>query len=188
MGNNGVVETDALLLGYETSPGKGDITLSKAIFLPVGVWDNTLRKVRTGRWSVVETYACPSSHPAKSKGKGRAGETQRDGCHRAVYEKLETVFGFMARDAGRREALLTKRWRVSRGLMTGLERGAVWEGWGVCVDKGVGMCVGEREGAVRGFADGTDGGGGACSDAEETVRRRREMQELMDEDEDMMDD
>lgn len=39
------------------------------------------------------------------------------------------------------------------------ERGAVWEGWGLTVDEGVGMSWGEREGALvfgRGGEEGMD--------------------------------
>ncbi|KAF2625322.1 hypothetical protein BU25DRAFT_492965 [Macroventuria anomochaeta] len=192
MGNSGCAETDALLLGHE-EVGSGKLVLSKAILVPVGVWENTLRKVRSGRWSVLETYACPSSHPAKGKGKGkeRTGDRAEKGCHRAVYDKLAQAYGMMTGLPAVREELLTKRWRVSRGPMTIYDRGAVWEGWGAFVDRGIEMSAAEREGAVKSevevsgkVEDGGMGDGYAPYGDAEKERRRREVEELMDEDED----
>ena len=80
--------TDAILLGHEDKQ-TGALTLSKAILLPVGIWENILRKVRAGKWEVLESYMCPREHPALDrKGKGKCQEGAV-GCHRAVYDKLE---------------------------------------------------------------------------------------------------
>ena len=189
MGDSGCIETDALMLGYE-NPRNGSLVLTKAILLPVGVWENTLRKVRNGRWSVLETYACPSSHPAKGKGKGREGD-ERKGCHKAVYDKLAQACRMMSSAPEVREIELTKRWRTSRGPMTSSDRGAVWEGWGVYVDQTIEMSAGERKDALKNEArtvpevrQGEDEGYGPCSEPEETLRRRKELEELMDEEED----
>lgn len=54
--------TDCLLLGY-TKPGTQILVLSKAIFLPVSVWENTLNRVRNGHYTVLETYPPPPDHP-----------------------------------------------------------------------------------------------------------------------------
>lgn len=184
------IRTDALMLGHESPTGA--LILSKAILLPVGVWENTLRKVRSGRWSVVETYACPPSHPAKGKGKGRMGDAVQTGCHGVVYDKLVQAYGLMNAAPAAREEELTKRWRVSRGPMTRVDRGAVWEGWGVVVDKGVEMGVSERRDALKSevipagqMALGGEDGCGSFDDACEADRRKKEMEELMDEDEEM---
>lgn len=152
--------TDALLLGHENRQ-TGALELTKALLLPASVWPNTLRKVRSGRWTVLEAYPGRNAAP----------------CHAAVYKKLEAACGIMVREPAAREELLTKRWRVSRGPMVRWARGAVWEGWAACVQSGIGMSAAEREGAVRGC--GGDGGGDEMEEA-----RRREMEELMDEDED----
>ena len=194
MGNGGCAETDALLLGHENA--SGSLVLTKAILLPVGVWENTLRKVRSGRWGVVETYACPSSQPATGKGKGKGkapvcGEGK--GCHAAVYDKLAHAYGMMNAAPAVREVELTKRWRVSRGPMTSCDRGAVWEGWGVYVNREIEMSAAEREGALRSelkasvkVDDGGVGDGyGPYSDDMEAEKRRKEMEELMDEDEEI---
>ncbi|XPT00605.1 hypothetical protein M3J09_009756 [Ascochyta lentis] len=200
MGNGGCVETDALLLGHEDG-ASGALVLSKALLLPVGVWENTLRKVQCGRWEVLETYGCPSSHVARSKdndkGKGKEKVGTREGCHGAVYEKLAMAFALMKDSPLQaREELLTKRWRASRGPVTAFDRGAVWEGWAAYLDRGIEMSAVERVGALgrhvdEGFAredDGDDGDGHwPYGDREEATRRRREMQELMDEDEEMDD-
>ncbi|KZM20111.1 hypothetical protein ST47_g8771 [Ascochyta rabiei] len=199
VGNDGRMETDALLLGHEDAAG-GALVLSKALFLPVGVWENTLRKVRGGRWSVLETYGCPSTHPAKGKGKARAGVggTGREAeCHGAVYGKLATAYALMrGSPPAAREELLTKRWRVSRGPLTALDRGAVWEGWAAYIDQDIKMSAIERKGAMGRDVNGAaakveDGdvrdGYWPCSKDGEAARRRREMEELMDEDEDMDD-
>lgn len=190
MGDGGCIETDALLLGHEHT-NSGSLILTKAILLPAGVWENTLRKVRTGRWSVLETYACPSSHPAKGKGKGKVGDEGK-GCHRAVYDKLAQAYGMISSASAARENEVTKRWRTSRGPMTSSDRGAVWEGWGVYVDKGIEMSVEERKDAMKSeteavpriegaFAEGY----GPYAEPDEAAKRRREMEELMDEDEEM---
>lgn len=162
--------TDAILLGHEDKQ-TGALTLSKAILLPVGIWENILRKVRAGKWEVLESYMCPREHPALDrKGKGKCQEGAV-GCHRAVYDKLEQAYGMMQERADVREELLTKRWRVAPGPMTSFDRGAVWEGWGVYVDKGVEMSAVERVGAWR---------MGVSAVSEE---RRREIEELIREDE-----
>ena len=195
MGNYGCIETDALLLGHEDIGGR-KLVLSKAILLPVGMWENVLRKVRSRRWSVMETYAYPADHLGNSKGKGRIDDaTGGKSCHRAVYEKLVSAYALMTCETKRREEELTKRWRVSRGPMTSHDRGAVWEGWGIFVDKGIEMSSQERQGAVRNHGEapvksydkGVGDGYGLNDDTEEAARRRREMQELMDEDEEMYD-
>ncbi|KAJ4378354.1 hypothetical protein N0V86_006055 [Didymella sp. IMI 355093] len=192
MGDGGSIETDALMLGHENID-TGKLVLTKAILLPVGVWENTLRKVRNGRWSVLETYACPASHPASGKGKGKAGDEGK-GCHKAVYDKLVQAYSVMSSAPTVRENELTKRWRTSRGPMTSSDRGAVWEGWGVYVDREIEMSVEERRDAMRKEAetvhkveDGFAEDYGPYSEPDEALRRRREMEELMDEDEDEMD-
>jgi hypothetical protein len=183
--SSGSLETDALLLGHEEA-STGKLVLSKAILLPVGVWSNTLRKVRSGRWSVLETYPSPFLNGTR-KGKEKARESN---CHAAVYEKLVQAYGLVISDAKRREEELTKRWRVSRGPMTAVDRGAVWEGWGVYLDQGIAMSAVERKDALRSSAGGFSGNvevlGGQASvydDADGAARRKKEMQELMDEDE-----
>ncbi|KAF3007926.1 hypothetical protein E8E13_011187 [Curvularia kusanoi] len=191
MGTDGCNETDALLLGHEDAKS-GALILTKAILLPVGVWENTIRKVRTGRWNVVETYACPSHHPAMGKGKGKEKAT---GCHRAVYDKLVQAYGMMNATPAAREELLTKRWRVTRGPVTSCDRGAVWEGWGVFVDRVVEMSAAERADALRNRAavaskiDSDLGSGYDMGDeADEAKWRYKEMDELMDEYDEMDDE
>lgn len=180
--STGSTETDALLLGHEDTI-TGALVFGKAVFLPCGVWENTIRKVRSGRWSVLETYACPSSHPAFGKGKGKEVLGEK-GCHRAIYDKLAQAYGMIIADPMAREEDLTKRWRVSRGPMTSWDRGAVWEGWGVVVDRAVNLSQIERQGALRSEVKGSEGVDcGWSSDGDEVVRRQNEMDELMDESE-----
>ncbi|KAF1928565.1 uncharacterized protein M421DRAFT_62859 [Didymella exigua CBS 183.55] len=188
MGDSGCIETDALMLGHEDS-SSGKLILSKAILLPVGVWENTLRKARAGRWSVLETYACPSSHPAKGKGKRKVGDENK-GCHGFVYDKLVQAYSMISSAPEVRENELTKRWRTSPGPMTSFDRGAVWEGWGVYVDRGVEMSVDERNDAMKSEAEAVPKAGASSSsedygpyrETDEALRRKREMEELMDED------
>lgn len=189
MGDHGCIETDALMLGHMDSRN-GSLVLTKAILLPVGVWENTLRKVRNGRWTVLETYACPLSHPAKVKGKGKVGE-ESTGCHKVIYDKLAQTYRMMSPVPLVREDELTKRWRTSRGPMTSSNRGAVWEGWGVYVDRAMEMSTEARQGAMKNEAqtvpkvgEGGDEQYGPYSEPEENLRRRKEMDELMDEDAD----
>ncbi|KAF1921783.1 hypothetical protein BDU57DRAFT_535394 [Ampelomyces quisqualis] len=68
--------TDALLLG-SLVPRSSTITLSSALFLPVSVWHNQLRKVQQRRFAVVEAY--PRGAPA----------------HAAAYDKLRVALGFV---------------------------------------------------------------------------------------------
>ncbi|KAF1939727.1 hypothetical protein EJ02DRAFT_496289 [Clathrospora elynae] len=190
MGNSGVSETDAFLVGH-AKPGSGNIVLNKAIFLPVGVWENTLRRVRRGKYVVLETYPSPMSPYAKGAGSGQSvlfGPSAGDGGaaiktppHQVVYEKLRQAYGFMASSRAR-EHDLTKRWRVTKGPMTLFDRGAVWEGWAVTLDRGIGMCAAERRGSLI-MSGVIDEGVERKLDAEEE-RRRREMDELLAEDED----
>ena len=95
--------------------------------------------------------------------------------HRAAYERVKEACEFMiAAPAAVREREVTKRWRTSKGPMTASERGAVWEGWGVEVDKQVKMGREERMGAVvlDSLIDGTK------TRDWEWERRQREMKEL----------
>lgn len=171
--------TDALLLGY-TRPESGHYVFSRAIMLPLGVWENMMRRVRMERFKLVETYQAPANHPRYVAGKGllRNPEDVR-GPHKALYDKLATVYGFMT-GCDDREEELTKRWRATRGAMKARNRGAVWEGWGVRVDHPVEMTREERKGAVKlgvkwiGEPEERD------PDAE---RRKREIDELLEEDE-----
>jgi hypothetical protein len=138
---------------------------------------------------VLETYP----YPGEKKGKEKATEAAGPGCHAAVYDKLAQAYGMMIASSSLREVELTKRWRVSRGPMVSHDRGAVWEGWAAYVDRDIAMSAAEREGALKNemgpaarVNDGEVGDGCApYGDAGETARRRREMEELMDEDDDM---
>jgi hypothetical protein len=162
LGNNDAIETDAFLIGY-AQPGGGKIVLSKALFMPVGVWTNSLNRVRKGAYEVLETYLV--------NGKGDA--------HRAVYTKLVQAYMIM-RTAKHRERELTKRWRASQGPMTQRDRGAVWEGWGVVLDRGIEMGKGEREGAF--LSSWMVDEGVAMKRTEEQERRWREIEEMLEED------
>ncbi|KAL6707217.1 hypothetical protein ACN47E_004764 [Coniothyrium glycines] len=170
--------TDALLLGT-CRPGSSAIVLHRAIFLPLGVWHNVLGKVQRGKWCVLETYAAACAKYA-------SGEEGRDGAggpHRAAYDKLAFALGIMrVRD---REKGVTKRWRVTRGAMSYVERGAVWEGWGVVLDREVCLSSGERRGAVVrvGIVDSV----GIVGDEEEE-RRRKEVEDLVEGDDEDDDD
>lgn len=145
MGTEGIIETDALMIGY-VQPGTGKITLSRALFLPLGVWTNTQRRVNKKAYSMIETYPAPLDHPAM---KGKTGAIGNGPCHAAVYRKLTDAYNMMrSSSAKQRELNLTKRWRASKGPMTQQDRGAVWEGYGVTLDKPIEMTAKEREGAI----------------------------------------
>lgn len=182
MGNKGCIETDALILGYEDAK-TGALVLSKAILLPMGVWENMLRRARNRHCTVLETYPHPSMHPDKPKGKGKEKADQsasEEGCHRAVYDKLAQAYGMINAAPKGREEELTKRWRVNKGPMTSSDRGAVWEGWGVYVDRGIEMSASERQDALK-FKEGF----WPYSSAEEAERRRKEIDEMIEEDDAM---
>lgn len=190
-GDGGTVETDALLVGH-SHPGSGKIVLSKAIFLPVGVWSNTLRRVRRGAYTVLESYLPSPSHP-KVVNSTRQPFLASSVCsaslstnpHHAVYQKLVQAYSLMAGSKDR-ERELTKRWRATPGPMTQHDRGAVWEGWGVTLVDGIEMNTVERRGALlsSGLIDeGVEKKGRVSGvDEDEVERRRREIDELMEED------
>jgi hypothetical protein len=164
LGNNGCAETDAFLLGH-THSRSGKITLSRAVFLPLGVWSNAQDRVRKGKYKVLESYIAPV----------RGTSTP----HRAIYEKAKQAYGMMKTTSpAARERELTKRWRASRGRMKETERGAVWEGWAVDIDEEIAMSREDRMGAFvqDALIDGVD------QDSEE-VRRRKEIDELLEMDE-----
>jgi hypothetical protein len=176
LGNGGSTETDAFLLGH-VNAGSGEITLSKAVFLPVGVWQNTTERVRKGNYSVLESYPAPAQNMPSCT---------MSSSHRAVYEKMREVFGFMiGAPLAVRERELTKRWRASKGPMTASGRGAVWEGWAVEIDREIRLSKEERRDAVvlDTLIDGRD-----VIDSEQE-RRQREMDALLmeeEEEEDML--
>ncbi|KAH7094751.1 hypothetical protein FB567DRAFT_543168 [Paraphoma chrysanthemicola] len=174
------IETDAFLLGYSV-PGSGRIVLSKAFFMPVGCWENELRRVRKGKYQVLEAYPAPANNISL-----RTTGTP----HTAAYAKLAEAYSFMQREKEDREEQLTKRWRASPGPMTLRERGAVWEGWAVTLNRGMDLSKEERRGALVHswwVDEGTD-----RKKDDEADRRRRELDELeaeegWDDEEDEMD-
>jgi hypothetical protein len=121
--------------------------------------------VRKGKYKVLESYIAPV----------RGTSTP----HRAIYEKARQAYGMMKTvSPAARERELTKRWRASRGRMKETERGAVWEGWAVDIDEEIAMSREDRMGAFvqDALIDGVD------QDSEE-VRRRKEIDELLEMDE-----
>ncbi|KAF2692174.1 hypothetical protein K458DRAFT_411826 [Lentithecium fluviatile CBS 122367] len=175
--------TDCILLGH-TSPNSTTLTLTHALFLSLTVWESTLNRVRQGRLTPLETYTPPPNHPRFRAGTGLLNNPDDiKGPHKAVYEKVRCVYGFMA-NCGSREEELTKRWKVTKGPLTERQRGAVWEGWGVYVDAPIEMQEEERKGAFV-VGRGGDGGvdGKANAEAEEEERRMREIEELLEEEE-----
>jgi hypothetical protein len=164
LGNDSVAETDAFLLGH-THPKSGKITLNRAIFLPLGVWTNAQDRVRKGNYTVLESYVAPNRAPSVP--------------HRAVYEKAKQAFEMMiVGSPAARERELTKRWRTSKGRMTATERGAIWEGWAVEIDREIAMSREDRKGAFvqNALVDGID-------ENSDEMRRRREIDELLETDE-----
>ncbi|KAI4932832.1 hypothetical protein J4E85_003233 [Alternaria conjuncta] len=164
LGDNGVAETDAFLLGY-THPKSGKITLNRAVFLPLGVWANAQDRVRKGHYQVLESYAAPNGRPSVP--------------HRAAYEKVKQAYEMMIMESPvARERELTKRWRAGRGRMTATQRGAVWEGWAVEVDREIALSKEDRKGAFvqNALVDGVD-------ENSDEARRRREIEELLETDE-----
>jgi hypothetical protein len=65
--------------------------------------------------------------------------------------------------------------------MTQRDRGAVWEGWGVTLDRGIEMSKEEREGVMVSLRVVDDGMEKVRTEEEE--ERWREMERLMEEDE-----
>lgn len=186
MGDGNTIETDALMLGY-TYPGSTTLTLTKAILLPVGVWQNTLRRVRVGAYAVLETYSPPPFHPALSKGKAAVHDPAKlQSPHKAIYEKLAQAYGLMVGCEDREEEV-TKRWRVTKGPMTERDRGSVWEGWGVVLDREIEMSGIERSGsgAMISYTINAHGKDRRAGEEDAEMKRRRgEMEELIDGDED----
>ncbi|KAK3216346.1 hypothetical protein GRF29_8g3027698 [Pseudopithomyces chartarum] len=175
--------TDCMLLGY-TKPETGEITFSKAIFLPTNVWENMLRRVQRGHAQVLESYRPPPNHPrfVASRGTLRNPDEVK-GPHRYVYTKLEQIYNLMTSCEDREEEL-TKRWRISPGPMTGRKRGAVWEGWGLYVDRPIEMGYEERHGVgstVRRSMDGKRGFGLSESEWQYKLRSMRELDEMLEE-------
>jgi hypothetical protein len=170
--------TDCLILGY-TRPGTGVLKLSRAIFLPVGVWENTLRRVRLGKFSVLETYVPPLTHPRFVAHKGTlTSPEQLRSPHKSLHDKLGLIYGFMANCVDREEEL-TKRWRATPGPLTETKRGAVWEGYGVYVDRDIEVRREERKGAL--VVASVDKPVAEAAKNEDEERRRKEIEELLDE-------
>ncbi|OAK96011.1 hypothetical protein IQ06DRAFT_360341 [Phaeosphaeriaceae sp. SRC1lsM3a] len=179
LGDNHSNATDAFMLGYtdDELSDASTIDLSKALFLPTGCWTNVIGKVQRGKWKVLETYqshAPPPIHPKLAQSLGKQSLPVKNPVlktpHHAAYTKLSTAFSMMQTPSPRhREASVTKRWRATPGPMSLRDRGAVWEGWGAVVDKGINMSAEEREGALA---------IGRRSKEEERIER--ELEELME--------
>ncbi|KAJ4365257.1 hypothetical protein N0V83_008876 [Neocucurbitaria cava] len=197
LGDGGVTQTDAMLVGY-AQPGSGKIVLSSAFFLPVGVWKNMLRRVTKGAYHVLETYAGPEAQSkldpstllGSQYGKG-SGMGPHDAAkemddttipHRTAYSKLAQAYAIMT-TAKNREEELTKRWRATKGLMMRYDRGAVWEGWAATLDRGIEMTAKDRIGAFvdRWLIDeGTDNKPLRTEEDYEMERRRKEVEEELE--------
>jgi hypothetical protein len=161
-------ETDAFLLGYSQA-GSGNIVISRGIFLPAGVWTNALERVRKDKYEVLETYYGPRAPIAIWS------DPRKRVPHKAAYSKISQAFALIS--PRKREEELTKRWRVTPGPMTATDRGAVWEGWAVTLDKGIEMGVKEREGALVLSPLIIEG---ETEVDVEKERRRKEIEELLD--------
>ncbi|KAJ4294499.1 hypothetical protein N0V90_008190 [Kalmusia sp. IMI 367209] len=169
--------TDCLILGY-THPSTNVFSLSRAIFLPANIWDNILTRVRRNHAEVLETYAPPPNHPRfRTEKKQLKNPEDVRGPHRYVYEKLVQIFGMMtkSREGEEREEALTKRWKTGKGLMTERRRG-VWVELGAEERRGPGCTVNQRLNENDKLSEGEA----------EKERRRREIDELLDEEEDEM--
>ena len=75
------------------------------------------------------------------------------------------------KDPQRREMELTKRWRVTMGPMNDGDRGSVWEGWAVSLDRAIAMSREERRGAFV--------LGGEMQKGKESEQRKKEVEELV---------
>lgn len=133
--------TDAIMLGY-VYPDSPIIEFQKAVFLPGSIASNVLWHARHGRYIHLESYI-PSYTPQNKMSHSRFRNP-----HLHAYEKLRTVLELMTRTKNR-EMEHTKRWRTSPGMLTEVERGSVWEGWGLFIDRPIYMNKGERYGANR---------------------------------------
>lgn len=145
--------TDAIMLGYEDM-NTGTIELTRAIFLPAHIGSILHRKMIHGNYRLIERYAGQygvtwtyMAHNRTGKAKGPKPIDP----HVQAHEKLMQALSFMYLHAGAadREQLLSKRWRVSPGMMTETDRGGVWEGWAVVLDAPIQMTAEERERAIK---------------------------------------
>jgi hypothetical protein len=177
LGTSHTIETDALLIGH-TRPCSGKITLSKAIFLPVGVWSNTLTRVQKGAYTVLESYPPTPAHPKRNGTGPMYAKPGSADSHKRAYVKIVQAFDIMKCED--RETDLTKRWRTSPGMMTQRDRGAVWEGYAGTIDDEIWMSAEERTGAMlhNGIID--DGVEQTGTKDPELMERRRLVQEMLE--------
>jgi hypothetical protein len=133
------------------------------------VWTNALERVRKDKYEVLETYYGPRAPIAIWS------DPRKRVPHKAAYSKISQAFALIS--PRKREEELTKRWRVTPGPMTATDRGAVWEGWAVTLDKGIEMGVKEREGALVLSPLIIEG---ETEVDVEKERRRKEIEELLD--------
>ncbi|CAI6338559.1 unnamed protein product [Periconia digitata] len=176
--------TDCIILG-RTIPGSHRLELEKAIFLPAHMFDRIRELSRKGKWRIAESYPCPTEHPAScihghslySKYANTPDDIQ--GSHRILYGKVLQAYNLMTQCSDREEEL-TKRWRVTKGPLLSRDRGSIWEGWGVYVDRPIEMFGAERKGAMQ--FERTDPPD--MNDPEEIYEemRRKEIDEMIEED------
>ncbi|KAF2471536.1 uncharacterized protein BDR25DRAFT_367221 [Lindgomyces ingoldianus] len=187
--------TDAILLGY-IQPGTGgsektDMRIEKALFLPEDLSERFRWKVKQGTLEVLETYAAPataawSKMPAtpsttseyffSPSSSPKRNAEQLHTSHKSIYDKLFQAYNLMVNTPDR-ESQLTKRWRCSPDPVMEGNRGSVWEGWGLCIDRGVGMGDEERKGAVV----RVEVGSGAAEREVREWETRRAMDAVMEE-------
>ncbi|PSN68881.1 hypothetical protein BS50DRAFT_675166 [Corynespora cassiicola Philippines] len=148
--------SDAFLLGYQY-PDSRVFDLSRAILFPLHLWDSIRRQLQSKIWTLMETYPLPQIHPLGNLKRGNKApedmvyfpHSKKNHFemtpHGAAYRKLSDAYKFMS--VHDREKLHTKRYRVTQGPLTATKRGAVWEGWGVHVNKGIQMTPVNRKGA-----------------------------------------
>ncbi|KAF2741988.1 hypothetical protein M011DRAFT_482044 [Sporormia fimetaria CBS 119925] len=174
--------TDAVMLGY-LQPGATGIEFTRAVFFPISI-DGEIRSCMRAGFVTLEYYLPGRATQGNWKGKMKM-KADISG-HGKVYEKLAMAHGLMTACEDREEDV-TKRWRVTSGRVVNGCRGAVWEGWGLRVDRMLTLSAEEREGAcvkvrVGGMEDRRE-----RELREEQKRREKELLEEED-DEDEEDD
>ena len=123
---------DAFLIGYASTEDLS-FTFDRVVFTSINLSKYVRKRVERNHWSVVENYYHQPNPTAKD-------------AHTIAYARMTLPYVLMLKNGPTREDTLTKRWRVTPGIMRASDRGAVWEGYGLWVTRELGMTLKERQG------------------------------------------
>lgn len=177
------VDADAIMLGT-FQPETGEYEFSTAMFFNRRVREALFRGVEKLQWSLSVAFQAQSNLDGFHS---NPRFTFQADPHRRAFARLNQAFSLITGAGGMRDHVLTKRWRVSQSDCRKGNRGAIWEGFALGVDRGISMTHKHRRGDRKPMDNNLLGGFQALtifgdeSNDEFDDERAREIEEEIEE-------